>query len=193
MALTPTADCTTAIEDLKLLHAKDYMNLVSSGVSGLGAVPTSWPPGPQPEPYKWTDSRGTTWTLVQLDGAWRYRDGKTNTFISPSNLLDLMGVRKNEINGAPLPTEKIPGTSNADRIRQEGMKTSGFNLSTTMIGGLSLGWAIIIGTGIYYSYKTFKPNKPAVRRKVKKMRITPRKPPNREIKRLDMNTINYGI
>ncbi len=100
MPLTAIADCTTPLESAKLLYAGDYMGLVSSGVSGLGAVNVSWPPGPRPEPYKWTSNRGETYTLVLLDGAWRYKNSRTGMFISPSNLYDIIGVPKDVNTGA---------------------------------------------------------------------------------------------
>ncbi len=36
MASLPMMDCTTPLEDFRLLHSIDYMRLVSSGISGLG-------------------------------------------------------------------------------------------------------------------------------------------------------------
>ncbi len=41
MALMSMSDCTTPLEDMKLLNAKDYMALVSSGLSGFGDDPPS--------------------------------------------------------------------------------------------------------------------------------------------------------
>ncbi len=38
MALTAISDCTTPLEDMKLLNASDYMKLVSSGIGSYGPV-----------------------------------------------------------------------------------------------------------------------------------------------------------
>ncbi len=109
-------DCTTPLEDLKLQHATDYMQLVSSGVSGLGIEPNTnpaygvkaWPPGPKPEPYKWKAPDGTTWTQVLLDGKWMYQWSKDKRMmISASNLYDLMGVQKDPETGMVI--SEIPG------------------------------------------------------------------------------------
>ncbi len=159
MASTPMRDCTTGVEDAKLLYSGDYMKLVSSGVSGLGAVNT-WPPAARPEPYSWTDPKThTTWTLVSLDRKWMYRDGKKNLFISPSNLYDLMGVAKEDLTGNVAPNQSIPGLPNATNQKDDAapyVPPSGWNLSTTVLGGLSLGWAIVLGVGGVLAFKSLK-------------------------------------
>lgn len=147
MASLPMKDCTTPLEDAKLLFANDYMRFVSSGVSGLGTVvtnpaygPNAWPPGPRPDPYKWTDPKtSTTWTLVLLDGKWLYQSSKDQRyFISASNLYDLQGVHKDPDSGLAL--GPVRGTPHPD---QE------WHLSKWTIGGLGAGWVILGGLGLY--------------------------------------------
>ncbi len=151
MPLVALKDCTTAVEDAKLLYAKDYMALVSSGMGKVDSVPYgAWPPGQRPEPYKWTDPRtGDTWTLTSLDLAWRYRNSRTKDFISPSALYDLMGIKKYAENGAIVPGQVIPGEHH-----DTGEPKS--NWSNWTIGGLGAGWAILGGIGIYALVKAYK-------------------------------------
>ncbi len=150
MSLKPIKDCTTVVEDAKLLYAKDYMALVSPSTTGMGAWSGAWPPGPKPEPYKWTDPKsGVTWTLVALDLAWRYRSSKTGEFISPSNLYDLMNIRKDPETGASLPGQKIPGTPNPEKVPPSFW-------DNWKIGGLSAGWVILGGLGVYSLVKKYK-------------------------------------
>ncbi len=120
MALTAMDDCTTPLEDMKLQNANSYLEMVSSGLTGLGAAVetnpaygiNAWPPGSKPEPYKWTAPNGVTWTQVLLDGKWMYRSSKDGRmFISASNLYDLMRVPKNPESGlaiGPIPGERAP-------------------------------------------------------------------------------------
>lgn len=154
--LMAVKDCTTQVEDLKLLYANDYMRFVSSGMTGLGASPVSWPPGPRPEPYSWTDHNGTTWTLVLLDGKWMYRDGVHNLYVSASNLYDMMGITK-DTDGKPPEGAAVPGISHADKeALSKPPKKKGFDLTKLQLGGLGAGWLIVLGVGGYYAYKAAK-------------------------------------
>ncbi len=48
-----------------------------NGLSGsLGPNYGAWPPGPRPDPYKWTAPNGITWTLILLDGKWVYQSSR---------------------------------------------------------------------------------------------------------------------
>ncbi len=71
----------------------------SKGTSGLGAEPRydMFPPGPKPEPYTWNG-----WTLVLVDGKWMYRNpNDSRLYVTPSNLYDMMGVKKDMFSGFP--------------------------------------------------------------------------------------------
>ncbi len=170
MSMKPMQDCTTGVEDAKLLYANNYMKLVSSnltGMSGFGAVNplppgvNPWPPGPRPEPYSWTDPKSKIkWTLIQLDGKWMYQDGKKKLYISPSNLYDLMGVKKDVETGNVAANQVIKGTANGPGPVTlpipPAPASSGWNLSTISIGGLSLGWMIVLGAGGAWAWKAIK-------------------------------------
>ncbi len=161
--LAQISDCTTPLEDAKLLYAQDYMKYVSSGIRGLGAASAiTWPPGARPEPYSWRDPRsGIKWTLVMLDGKWMYQDGTKRQYISPSNIYDLMGVKKSIETGNVVLGQNIPGTPNTktqDKLPAPPtpVEQAGITLSTLSLGGLSAGWLIVLGVGGYMAYKTIK-------------------------------------
>ncbi len=163
-----TPGCTDYVENYRLDNAGDYMRLVSSGMKGLGCgadcncpcnkksvsglgrlndvlgavLPStygSWPPGPQPEPYKWTDQKtGTTWTLVKVDNHWMYQSSKDSRYyITPSNLYSVMGVKKDPDTFEP--TGKIPGEPNPGTLDWLNWK----------VGTLGAGWVLLGGVGLY--------------------------------------------
>ncbi len=77
-------------------------------ISGLGAEPRydMFPPGPKPEPYTWKG-----WTLVLVDGKWMYRNpSDSRLFVTPSNLYDMMGIKKDMFSGFPNVYPKNPNT-----------------------------------------------------------------------------------
>ncbi len=108
----------------------------------LGPNYGSWPPGPQPQPYRWTAPNGITWTQVLLDGKYMYKSSRDpRLFISTSNLYDMMGVPLNPqtlVAEGRIPGERIPA-----------------GWQTWQIGGLGAGWAILGGIGAYYLFKKY--------------------------------------
>lgn len=120
------------------------------GFSGnLGPNYGAWPPGPQPEPYKWTDPRSrTTYTLVQIDGKWMYQSSRDKRlFITTSNLYELMGVKKDP--ETMLPTSPIPGEKSAEFQSSQGW-------SNWQIAGIGAGWVIVAGIVGYAAYKGYQ-------------------------------------
>lgn len=114
----------------------------NKGVSGLrgdlGPNYGAWPPGPKPEPFKWKDPNGETYTRTLLDGKWMYQlESDPRLYISASNLYDQMGVKKDAnllaispIPGSPEPVEK-------------------FDWKHWKIGNYGAGWVILGALGLY--------------------------------------------
>lgn len=126
-------------------------------MSGFGALPPGdlgpnygvWPPGPKPEPYKWTSNDGTTYTLVQVDGKWMYQSSKNpRLFISTSNLYELMGVKTNPV--TLVAVSDIPGEPHPEhgKIHAE--------WSQWQIAGIGAGWVILGGIGAYLAVRAYK-------------------------------------
>jgi len=120
------------------------------GFSGnLGSNYSAWPPGPRPDPYKWTDPKsGTTYTLVMLDSKWMYQSSRDKRlFITTSNLYDLMGVKKDP--ETLTPTTPVPGEMHPDQIQAQGW-------SNWQVAGVGAGWLIVAGLVGYAAYKGYK-------------------------------------
>lgn len=148
-------DCATQVEDLRLLYAKDYVDLVNgTDDQTAGPFPTSkgpvpnqptpnsayaaWPPGPQPTPKAWTDPKsGTTWTQDLIDGKWMFRSSKdSRLYITASNLYDLMGVQKNPVTGFAI-------TPPMEEVVEEESMIAGIKTKWWVLGGL--GALILLG------------------------------------------------
>lgn len=103
------------------------------GDYSLGPNYGKWPPGPKPDPYKWTSSDGEAWTRMNLDGKWVYQSSKDDRmYISASNLYDLMGVKKDP--DTLLAVGVIPGQLH------EKEESAWEKINKHKIAGIGAGW-----------------------------------------------------
>lgn len=126
-------------------------------MSGFGTLPAgdlgpnygAWPPGPKPEPYKWTSNDGTTYTLIQVDGKWMYQSSKNpRLFISTSNLYEIMGVKKDPI--TLVAVSDISGEPHPEHGKMHA------EWSQWQIAGIGAGWVILGGIGAYLAVRAYK-------------------------------------
>lgn len=115
----------------------------NKGMSGdLGPNYGAWPPGPKPDPYKWTSPDDETWTRILFDGKWMYQSSKDERmYISASNLYDIMGVKKDP--DTLLAVGPIPG-----KLSEKEEETPWQKINKNKIAGIGVGWLAIGIAGI---------------------------------------------